>query len=167
MSRDLKIPYLKSLQGYLWRRGYESGELCCPLFPDVQPSLLKWHDAGVRIVIYSSGSVAAQKLLFQYTNAKPDADLRPLIETYFDTVNAGPKQEKASYEKIAAVATAREVEVGKWLFLSDNVGEVRAAKQAGMQSLVVIREGNAALTVEEKKGNTIVESFAEIEMKRV
>lgn len=164
MSRDVKIGYLKSLQGYLWRSGYESGALRSPLFPDVHPSLLAWHGAGIQIIIYSSGSVAAQKLLFQYTNASPDADLNPLISDYFDTVNAGMKNEKASYEKIAAMRDG--VEVGNWLFLSDNVKEVDAARKAGMQSFVVVREGNAALSEEEKKRNTIVGSFGEIEIKK-
>jgi enolase-phosphatase E1 len=164
MSQDLKIPYLKSLQGYLWLRGYESGEIRCPLFPDVHPSMLRWHQAGIAIVIYSSGSVRAQKLLFQHTNSTPDADLRGLIEGYFDTVNAGMKQEKASYEKIASTRTE---EVGKWLFLSDNVREVEAAKEAGMKSFIVVREGNAALSEEDRRGHVVVESFDEIKINGV
>jgi enolase-phosphatase E1 len=162
MAQDLKIPYLKSLQGYLWLRGYESGALRCPLFADVHPSLLQWHRARIPIIIYSSGSVPAQKLLFQYTDSKPEADLRPLISDYFDIVNAGPKQEKASYEKIAAT---RKEHVGSWLFLSDNVKEVIAAKEAGMESLVVVREGNAQLSEEEKTGNVLVRSFEEVEIR--
>lgn len=161
MSQDLKIPYLKSLQGYLWLHGYETGELVCPLFPDVAPALKKWHAAGHNIIIYSSGSVAAQKLLFQYTNTKPEGDLRPLLTGYFDTVNAGLKQEVNSYLKISAT---RGEERSKWLFLSDNVGEVRAAKEAGMKSFVVVREGNAALSEEEKEGQVLVESFGEMEI---
>lgn len=164
MSQDLKIPYLKSLQGYLWLQGYESGALRCPLFPDVHPSLLRWHNASISIIIYSSGSVPAQKLLFQYTNSTPDPDLRPLIEGYFDTVNAGPKTEKESYEKIAGT---RGEDVGTWLFLSDNVKEVNAAKEAGMRSFVVVREGNGPLSEEEKQGNVLVESFEEVVIKGV
>lgn len=110
-------------------------------------------------MIYSSGSVPAQKLLFQYTNSTPDPDLRPLIGDYFDTVNAGPKTEKESYEKIART---RDEERGRWLFLSDNVKEVKAAREAGMQSFVVVREGNAVLTEEDRKGNVLVENFEEI-----
>ena len=117
---------------------------------------MAWHQAGIPIIIYSSGSVAAQKLLFQYTNSTPDADLRPLITDYFDTVNAGAKTNRKSYEKIAAT---RKEDLGKWLFLSDNVKEVNAAKEAGMESLVVVREGNATLSEEESKGHTLVTSF--------
>jgi enolase-phosphatase E1 len=160
-SRDLKIPYLKSLQGYLWHQGYQSGALKCPLFPDVPRALDAWHAAGVPIVIYSSGSVAAQKLLFQYTDA-PAGDLRPLLAGYFDTVNAGPKTDAASYEKIAAT---RGEGIGSWLFLSDNPREVDAAKEAGMQSLVVFREGNAPLSDEAKRDHKVIESFDEVHIK--
>ncbi|TVY29003.1 Enolase-phosphatase E1 [Lachnellula hyalina] len=162
MSQDLKIPYLKSLQGYLWLTGYESGALRCPLFPDVQPSMSAWYKAGIAIVIYSSGSVPAQKLLFQYTNSEPEPDLRPLISGYFDTVSAGLKTEKASYEKIAGTRGER---IGKWLFLSDNVREVDSAREAGMQGFVVVREGNADLSEEEREGNTLVGNFEEIKLK--
>ncbi|TVY49901.1 Enolase-phosphatase [Lachnellula occidentalis] len=162
MSQDLKIPYLKSLQGYLWLTGYESGALRCPLFQDVQPSMAAWHKAGIAIVIYSSGSVPAQKLLFQYTNSEPEPDLRPLISGYFDTVSAGLKTDRASYEKIAAT---RGEGIGRWLFLSDSVREVDAAREAGMQGFVVVREGNAGLSEEEKERNTLVESFEAIKLK--
>jgi enolase-phosphatase E1 len=159
MSQDRKVSYLKSLQGYLWLKGYESGDLKCPLFPDVYPAMQAWHNASVPIVIYSSGSVPAQKLLFQYTNSSPDPDLRPLISDYFDTVNAGPKTEKVSYEKIAKT---RKEAIGQWLFLSDNLKEVEAAKAAGMQSLVVFREGNAPLSDKDRQGHGVIESFNEL-----
>ncbi|KAH8821574.1 HAD-like domain-containing protein [Xylogone sp. PMI_703] len=165
MAKDLKISYLKSLQGYLWLKGYESGEIRCPLFPDVFPALTSWHAASIPILIYSSGSVAAQKLLFQYTNSKPEADLRALITDYFDTVNAGPKTEPASYEKIASAH--REIgEIGRWLFLSDNVKEVDAAKGAGMQSLVVVRDGNAPLSEEDKERHETITGFDQIDISR-
>ncbi|KAB8299760.1 hypothetical protein EYC80_000013 [Monilinia laxa] len=172
MAQDLKIPYLKSLQGYLWLRGYESGELKCPLFSDVYPAMKKWNEDGAKVCIYSSGSVAAQKLLWRYNT---DGDLRGLIwngvdvdgaaETeggYWDTVNAGLKQERASYDKIAK-ANRSLGEVGEWLFLSDNVKEVRAAKEAGMKSFVVVRDGNAKISAEEREGQVLVESFGEVE----
>jgi len=162
VSRDIKIAYLKNLQGYLWVRGYESGEIRCPLFPDVYPAFKQWHRTRIPIVIYSSGSVAAQKLLFQYTDCRPDEDLRGLISGYFDTVNAGMKMEKESYVKIAKT---REEYIGKWLFLSDRVEEVEAAKSAGMQSFVVVRDGNVALSDEDKANHVLITSFDQIKVK--
>lgn len=159
--RDVKIAYLKNLQGYLWVRGYESGELRCPLFPDVYPALDHWHEKGIPIVIYSSGSVAAQKLLFQYTSCQPDEDLRGLISGYFDTLNAGMKTQKESY---VTIAQTREQDVGEWLFLSDRVEEVEAAKNAGMQSYVVVREGNVALSEEDRAKHVVVMNFDQIKI---
>lgn len=76
-------------------------------------------------MIYSSGSVAAQKLLFRYTDIPDikDGDLTVWLSGYFDTVIAGMKQDKASYEMIAKETG---IKPGEWLFLSDNVkGEFR------------------------------------------
>jgi enolase-phosphatase E1 len=162
VSRDVKASYLKSLQGYLWVKGYESGEIRCPLFPDVAPVFDTWHKAGIPIIIYSSGSVAAQKLLFQYTNSEL-GDMRGMISGYFDTVNAGVKRDKSSYEKIAK---SRKEDIRKWLFLSDQVQEVEAAKEAGMQSLIVVREGNAPLGDGDKRHN-LIQSFDEINIQGV
>ncbi len=160
MNRDVKASYLKSLQGYLWKRGYQSGQLRAPLFPDVAPKFQSWKKDRVRIMIYSSGSVPAQKLLFKHTNGEP-ADLIPLITDFFDTVNAGPKMEASSYEKIASKYKRYPTE--EWLFLSDNVKEVEAAKKAGMQSYVVHRPGNAALSSEARKEHKVIETFDEVE----
>jgi enolase-phosphatase E1 len=159
MSRDLKIPYLKSLQGYLWETGYHTGQLKAPLFPDVGPKFAEWTAAGLRIIIYSSGSVAAQKLLFAHTNAEP-ADLMAMIADYFDTANAGPKTEASSYEKIASQHADHPPK--EWLFLSDNVKEVEAAKLAGMQSFIVERPGNADLSDDARKLHTVIKSFEEL-----
>jgi enolase-phosphatase E1 len=113
-------------------------------------------------VIYSSGSVAAQKLLFGHTTSIP-ADLRPLLSDYFDTVNAGPKTEASSYVKIAS--SRPEIEISKWLFLSDNPREVAAAKEGGMQSFIVVREGNAPLSEEVKEEHGVVASFEEVRIR--
>ncbi|KAK4137324.1 2,3-diketo-5-methylthio-1-phosphopentane phosphatase [Trichocladium antarcticum] len=171
MRRDVKAPYLKALQGRLWAAGYASGALRAPLFPDVAPAIAAWTAredgtpaaaaAPTQVVIYSSGSVAAQKLLFRHTNGEP-ADLTPVLSGFFDTVNAGPKQDKASYERIMADYDGGKVPAGEWLFLSDNVKEVEAAKEAGMQSVVVDRPGNAELEAGVRERHRVVTSFDEL-----
>ena len=62
MDRDRKSPGLKRLQGLVWQRGYRSGELKGDVFDDVPPALEGWRNAGVRVAIYSSGSILAQRL---------------------------------------------------------------------------------------------------------
>ncbi|KAF4556857.1 Hypothetical protein D9617_1g087390 [Elsinoe fawcettii] len=134
MAKDIKIAYLKNLQGYLWEDGYKNKVYATSLFPDVVPRLKAWQNTGLGLAIFSSGSVYAQKLLFEHVKTDPDsrsndsADLTALISGWYDTVNAGPKMEAASYQIIAEGLRARTEDV---LFLSDNVKEVAAAVEAG------------------------------------
>lgn len=159
MAQDVKISYLKSLQGYLWAEGYASGAIKAPLFADVPAWMMKQASGKREIVIYSSGSVAAQKLLFGHTTA---GDMMGLISGYFDTVNAGSKVEAESYRRIVAAHREGAVPAAEWLFLSDNVREVEAAKEAGMKSFVVQRPGNAELGEHVEEKHRVVRSFDEI-----
>lgn len=172
VARDVKASYLKSLQGLLWKDGYASGALKAPLFADVLPALTAWHAAGIQLMIYSSGSVAAQKLLFQHTSVAgepddprtPGRDVTPLLSDYFDTVNAGPKTAAASYAAILAAHASAVPAADSWLFLSDNVLEVAAAKQAGLQSYVVQRPGNAPLAASVADEHRVITTFAGLEL---
>ncbi|KAI1375913.1 enolase-phosphatase E1 [Hypoxylon crocopeplum] len=156
VEKDVKISYLKSLQGYLWKEGYVSGDLKAPLFPDVAARLSEWRRKDLKVMIYSSGSVAAQKLFFGHTDASP-SDLTPQISDWFDTVNAGLKTDTSSYKTIAS--RHPEFPPEEWLFLSDNVKEVDAAIQAGMQSVVVQRPGNAPLPPDVPQRLRVIETF--------
>ena len=89
---------LKTLQGLIWQDGFARGELVGDVYPDVPTALRRWHDAGLRLYVYSSGSVQAQRLVFGYT---PFGDLTPLFSGFFDT-RVGSKLEQASYRVIAA-----------------------------------------------------------------
>jgi len=135
MDRDRKSTALKSLQGRIWRGGFERDELTGTLFEDVPPALERWSTAA-NVAIYSSGSVAAQMLLFRHSNF---GDLTPLIAGYFDT-RTGPKTEKESYESIAS---AMNCEPGEIMFFSDVVRELDPAREAGCHTRLVMREGNA------------------------
>ncbi len=149
MDRDRKSTALKSLQGKVWKAGFESGELKGNLFADVPDAFERWSAHG-QVAIYSSGSVAAQKLLFGHTNF---GDLRPLISNYFDT-RIGAKMESASY---VAIAQAMGVEPGETIFFSDAVKELDAARDAGMQTRLAVREGN--LLLDDAHEHPMVESF--------
>jgi enolase-phosphatase E1 len=59
MDADAKIGPLKALQGMIWAEGYADGALKGDLYPDVAPALRRWRAAGIRLYVYSSGSVAA------------------------------------------------------------------------------------------------------------
>ncbi|KAI9836735.1 MAG: enolase-phosphatase E1 [Sclerophora amabilis] len=155
-----KSPALKNLQAYLWQRGFDSGELRAPVYPDVVDALREWtgtsadddhsnsnntkeeiQNLGItsekaqtgrlRIYVYSSGSIAAQKMVFrhvhnvsQHRTAKlpnerdqnprdkvgddddddNDLDLTNLISDWFDPSLVGPKLKPESYVKIVETA---------------------------------------------------------------
>lgn len=152
MDRDRKSTALKSLQGKIWKAGFESGELQGTLFEDVPEAFRRWSGNG-RVAIYSSGSVEAQKLLFRHSIF---GDLSPLIAGYFDT-RTGPKMESSSY---AAIAAAMEVEPREVLFFSDSVRELDAACAVGCGTRLVVRPGNPS--VEDAHGHSVVESFRDL-----
>ncbi|HEX2270483.1 MAG TPA: acireductone synthase [Pyrinomonadaceae bacterium] len=135
IDRDRKSTGLKSLQGKIWREGYEEGTLKSQVFDDVRPAFERWHDKGLRIAIFSSGSVLAQQLLFAHTEA---GDLSTFISDYFDTT-VGAKGDAESYRRIANNLNLKAEEI---LFISDVVKELEAAREAGMQTRLSIRPGN-------------------------
>ena len=132
ISVDRKSTPLKSIQGNLWREGYESGELKSVVYDDVRPALERWTAAGKMVAIYSSGSVLAQKLLFRYTY---HGDLTPFIAAYFDT-NVGHKREAESYRVIADKLGFAPSEI---LFISDIEAELDAARAAGLSTVQSLR----------------------------
>ena len=136
IDRDRKSTGLKSLQGKIWRQGYVNGSLKSQVFADVAPAFERWRAAGLKISIFSSGSVLAQQLLFAHTEA---GDLTRFIDDYFDT-NVGKKGEAESYRKIAISMDLKPSEI---LFISDVVAELEAAKEAGMKTILSIRPGNS------------------------
>lgn len=132
MAEDAKVTPLKALQGLIWRAGYADGRLKGHLWADVAPCLRAWARAGVRLAVYSSGSVGAQRLLFGHSVA---GDLTPLFAGFFDT-RMGGKREAASY---AAIADALGLPGADVLFLSDVAEELDAAAAAGMRTCQLVR----------------------------
>lgn len=136
MDRDRKSPGLKLLQGLIWEEGYQAGELRGQVYPDVPGAIRRWRDRGLDVAIYSSGSVLAQRRLFEST---PAADLTPLFTAFFDTA-VGPKVAASSYARIAAALGRSPAGI---VFVSDITRELAAAREAGLQVLLSLRPGNA------------------------
>ncbi len=156
IDQDLKITPLKTLQGIIWRVGYEDGSLKGHLYPEVAACLRAWKASGVQLNVYSSGSEAAQKLLFGFSEA---GDLTPLFTHFFDT-RIGGKRESASYEHIKQTLGLPGEQI---LFLSDIVQELDAAAAAGVKTIALDRqcigEGFGA--------HPVVNSFDQIDLARV
>lgn len=137
LDADQKVTPLKSLQGMIWRTGYEQGHFTGHVYPDVIAQLRAWHAQGIKLYIYSSGSVTAQQLLFRYSDA---GDLTPLFSGYFDT-RIGAKRELASY---AAILQQLQLPPNQVLFLSDVTAELDPARQLGIATVQLIREQQTA-----------------------
>jgi enolase-phosphatase E1 len=133
IDEDRKLTPLKALQGLIWEEGYRHGDFHGHVHEDAVRRLRAWKNKGLRLYVFSSGSVHAQKLLFGYTQF---GDLTTLFSGYFDTC-VGPKQEPDSYRKIATMIGLKPSEV---LFLSDIEGELDAARTGGMATIKVVRE---------------------------
>lgn len=153
VAKDIKDPVLKAFQGIVWQQGFEKGDLKAPLYCDAISFICATPD----VYIYSSGSVAAQKLLFGHVEvAGALVDLTPKLKGYYDITTAGFKHEKTSYQKIASDIGCASGEV---TFYSDNVQEVKAALEAGMKSKVVVRPGNAPLSSEDEEQYQCISTF--------
>lgn len=157
IDQDRKHTALKALQGMIWEAGYRDAEFTAPLYADVAPALRQWHDSGLQLYVYSSGSVPAQKLFFGHSEA---GDLTALFSGWFDT-EVGGKRDAGSYQ---AIAGRIGLDASQILFLSDVVEELDAARTAGMRTVLVDRredypqprEGAAA------HGHPRVVSFADL-----
>jgi enolase-phosphatase E1 len=132
IEEDRKLGPLKGLQGLLWEAGYRQGDFQGHVYEDVPRQLCEWRDRGLRLYVYSSGSVHAQKLLFGHTRF---GDLTPLFSGYFDT-SVGGKREAASY---AAIVRELGLPAAEVLFLSDVREELDAAAAAGLRTTCLAR----------------------------
>ena len=153
IDEDKKVTPLKALQGMIWEVGYRDGDYKGHVYEDTPRNLKKWKDAGLRLYVFSSGSVFAQKLIFGFSEA---GDLTPLFSGYFDTT-IGNKREAEAYKKIA---TEIGLPPGEILFLSDIKEELDAARTAGMQTIQLVREGG----VDPKAPHRQVRTFDEIDV---
>ncbi|MDX5329459.1 MAG: acireductone synthase [Marinobacter sp.] len=151
ISEDRKEGPLKALQGMVWEQGYHSGELKGDIYPDAADYLQRWHDRGLRLFVYSSGSVKAQKLIFGFSN---EGDFTPFFSGYFDT-GVGGKKEPQSYRNILAELG---VEPATVLFLSDVEAELAAAEEAGLKTVWLVRDGELPDT-----GRPVARDFAEVD----
>jgi 2,3-diketo-5-methylthio-1-phosphopentane phosphatase len=143
VKNDLKVASLKSLQGEMWKDGYKNGTLKGHIYQDFVPMLEWMKDQGVKVYIYSSGSVQAQKLLF---GNSIKGDLTTYFEGHFDITTSGNKKQSTSYTKISADLGVPPSDV---VFCSDAVAELEAANEAGIgKCIMTIRPGNAPLSKE-------------------
>jgi enolase-phosphatase E1 len=79
---------------------------------------------------------------------------------HYDTTT-GPKKEAESYRKVAAEF---RLPPGEILFLSDVVGELDAARAAGLATALVVRPGNATNQNSTGLPHAEISHFAQVEL---
>ncbi|WP_336368498.1 acireductone synthase [Marinobacter sp. C2H3] len=151
IAEDRKATPLKALQGMVWEEGYTRGELKGHIYPDAADYLQRWHDRGLRLFVYSSGSVKAQKLIFGFTT---EGDFTPFFSGYFDT-RVGAKREPQAYQTILEELGVSPSSV---LFLSDVEAELEAAEAVGLKTVWLVRDGELPDT-----GRPVARSFDEVD----
>ena len=153
IEEDKKITPLKALQCMIWKAGYKNGDYTGHVYQDAVTNLKRWHHQGIKLYVFSSGSVQAQKLIYGYSDA---GDLTSIFSGYFDT-KIGNKRDSVAYQTIIKQIGEKP---GSILFLSDIKEELDAAKQVGMQTYWLVREGK----VDESAEHRQVNNFDEIEL---
>lgn len=156
IAEDKKITPLKAIQGLLWEEGYRRGDFTGHVYADAARNLRRWHEQGIKLYVYSSGSVHAQKLLFGYSDA---GDLTPLFSGYFDTT-IGHKRDAAAYQRIVEQIGLPAAAI---LFLSDIREELDAAQQAGLQTCCLVRENQPTAGLQ----HPYIKNFDEIDVTAV
>lgn len=158
IDADRKHTALKALQGMVWEAGYRDADFTAHMYPDAAQALQDWYGEGLALYVYSSGSVPAQKLFFGHSDA---GDLTPLVSGWFDT-EIGGKRERDSYARIVERIGVAPREV---LFLSDVVAELDAAREAGLQTVLLDRLEDYPTPRDAAacNGHPLVTSFAQIE----
>ncbi|MBM96806.1 MAG: acireductone synthase [Oceanospirillaceae bacterium] len=158
IAEDRKATPLKALQGMIWEDGYRNGDYQAHMYPDATEHLRQWHERGIPLYVYSSGSVRAQELFFGFSQ---DGDLLPLFSGHFDT-RVGAKQEADAYRKILKqLQKQHEVESSDVLFLSDIESELDAAREAGMVTCWLVRDD---ATDSSAARHPVARSFADIKI---
>jgi len=152
IDEDRKITPLKTLQGIIWENGYRRDQFKAHVYEDAVRNLRSWKERGLELYGFSSGSVYAQKLLFRHSEY---GDLSPLFDDFFDT-NVGSKDDPTAYQSIATSIGRSPSEV---LYVSDSREELDSARQVGMYTVWVVREG----ALDSHAPHRQVHSFDEIE----
>lgn len=153
IDEDKKVTPLKAIQGLIWETGYKNRDFHGHIYRDAYENLMKWHEQGIMLYVYSSGSVYAQKLLFGHTEY---GNLNPLFNGNFDT-QTGAKMEASSYQRIVKQLDTPAEEI---LFLSDIDKELDAAKAAGMKTCWLLRNGD----IDANASHRQVTSFDDIQI---
>ena len=140
MDRGEMPAPLRTMHAMIWKEGFAAGEFVSPFFDDAIPALRSWAEQSIPVFIFSNGAVPAQRAWFSHS---PEGNLTPLISGHFSLESAGSKQDVSSFRNITHdVAEALGKPREQFLFFSDQVEALDAARQAGWDTVGVRRPGD-------------------------
>jgi methionine salvage enolase-phosphatase E1 len=133
--------------------GYNKGDITMSLENDVESALQELHDAGSRVMIYSSGAVEATQAGMKSNG------LDRLIDSYFSSSQKeiGSKFKADAYNAIARAAGIKDCEM---CYITDDVNEAVAAVKAGTGRVYLI-DRNAKETGE-KDGYYVINDYHQV-----
>ena len=134
LDEERKFDSFHALLCMIWEEGYQNGDFVGHIYDDVVVALRFWKEHNVRIYLYADMLAQTQKNLFAFTKF---GDLTEYFSGYFDS-RLGHKEESMSYAIIAADIGLSPEDV---LFLSNSEKELEAAKEADMQIIQLVRNG--------------------------
>lgn len=116
----------------IYEEGYENGGLKTHVYTDVAKNVKIWHELGIKIYIYSNAWIKSQQMFLKKTN---HGSLFEMITGFFDTSDIGLPTDPNSFTKLIQQIA---IPAGDCVFLTKGIEEGKAAKVAGVHSILVI-----------------------------
>ena len=132
MDHKIETAAHYKLKFHIYNDGYQKQKIVTQVYSDVARNLQKWKDQSIKRFIYSNSWEKSQQTLIKKTN---HGDLFPFIDTFFDTQSIGESSSPDSFKKLAGKIG---ISPDKLIYLTKGVHEGRAAKEAGLRSILVI-----------------------------
>ena len=135
------------------RVAYETGELQMPLHNDVEETVQRIHEAGGRIMVFSSATVKTSR------SGMRSNGLDKIIEGYYSSSDpdVGSKFSPAAYRAIARKVNVTPDEV---LYVTDSVKEAEAAVEACLGRVYLIDRESSGTG--EKDGYFLINDYRRI-----
>ncbi|KAH7640102.1 enolase-phosphatase E1 [Dermatophagoides farinae] len=142
----------------VWFDGYDRNKLSTPVYSDVAITVQRWKNTkAIKLYILSNGWAEASRKFMSKTS---HGDLNLVIDDHFDT-SIGPLLNPETFTKVAAKIGQSLADV---IFLTKSAEQGKAAKQAGMNVILVLTHGPAVdQALEICRDIPIARTFTDIE----
>ncbi|RWS02088.1 enolase-phosphatase E1-like protein [Dinothrombium tinctorium] len=123
------------LMRMIWHDGYLKGKIKTHVYSEVAKNFLLWRENGIKIYIFSCCSVETFDGGKRILSKTIRGDLTRLVDGYFDT----QRYDRFNSESYLNIAKDLCVEISKILFITKDIKEARAARNSGMQAVMIFR----------------------------